>query len=186
MAHAVNELHVLNRFIVSELTVRNLWDDGVFAGLNVVPVLSKLLSIRYETAECDPPFVRQEACRIGAILYLAGIRRRFGVNLAKNVYISKLKDSIIAQDDSNLEKTDPILLWVLMIGGVQSFMHEEHKWFVSATANLVVHKRYRMWGELMAVVCEILWIDGILEAECNEFRGEVSAELWSSYKHIFS
>jgi hypothetical protein len=186
MAHAVNELLVLNRFIVSELTVRNLWDDGVFAGLNAVPVLSKLLSIRYETVECDPSFARQEACRIGAILYLAGIRRRFGVNLAKNVYIPKLKDSIIAQDDSNLEKADPILLWVLMIGGVQSFMHEEHKWFVSATANLVVHKRYRMWGELMAVVCEILWIDGILEAECNEFRGEVSAELWSSYKHIFS
>ena len=186
MVHAVNELLVLNRFMVSELTVRDFWDDGVFAGLNVVPVLSKLLLIRYETVECDPAFARQEACRIGAILYLAGIRCRFGVNLATNIYIPKLKDSIIAQDDSNLEKTDPILLWVLMIGGFQSFMHEEHKWFVSAIAKLVVQKRYSMWEELMAVVCGVLWIDGILESECNEFQSEVSAELWTSYRHIFS
>jgi hypothetical protein len=186
MAYAVNELLVLNRLMVSELTVRDFWDDGVFAGLNVVPVLSKLLSIRYETVESGPAFARQEACRIGAILYLAGVRCRFGWNLATNVYIPKLKDSIIIQDDSNLEKTDPILLWVLMIGGVQSFMHEEHKWFVSATANLVVHKGYSMWEELMAIVCEVLWIDGILEAECNKFQGEVSAELWTSYRHIFS
>lgn len=186
MAHAINELLVLNRFMVSELTVRDFWDDGVFAGLNVVPVLSKLLSIRYETVERDPAFAKQEACRIGAIFYLAGVRRRFGVDLAKNVYIPKLKDSIIAQDNSNLKKTDPILLWVLMIGGVQSFKHEEHKWFVSATANLVIHRRYSTWEELMAVVYGVLWIDGILQAECNEFQGEVSAELWTSYGHIFS
>jgi hypothetical protein len=186
MAHAVNELLVLNRFMVSELTVRDFWDDSVFAGLHVVPVLSKLLSIRYEAVECDPALAKQEACRIGAILYLAGIRRRFGWNLATNIYIPKLKDSIIAQDDSDLEKTDSTLLWVLMIGGVQSFMHEEHKWFVSAAANLVVHSRYSMWEELMAVLCEVLWIDGILEAECNKFQGEVSAELWTLHRRIIS
>jgi len=185
MAHAVNELLILNQFMVSELTVRNFWDDGVFAGLNIVPVLSKLLSIRYETVECNAAFARQEACRIGAILYLAGVRCRFGVILSTNVYIPKLKGSIIAQDGLNLEKTDPILLWVLMIGGAQSFMHEEHKWFVSATANLIVHKGYSMWEELMADVCAVLWIDGILEAECNKFHGEVSAELWTSHRHIF-
>jgi hypothetical protein len=186
MTHAVNELLVLNRFMVSELIVRDFWDDSIFAGLHIVPVLSKLLSIRYEAVECDPAFAKQEACRVGAILYLAGIRRRFGWNLATNIYIPKLKDSIIAQDDSNLEKTDLILLWVLMIGGVQSFMHEEHKWFVSATANLLVHNRYRMWEEVMPVLYRVLWIDGILETECNKFQGEVSAELWTSYRCIIT
>jgi hypothetical protein len=186
MACAINELLVLNRFVVNGLTVRDFWDDSVFAGLNVVPVLSKLLSIRYETVECDPAFARQDACRISAILYLAGIRCRFEANLATNVYIPKLKDTIIAQGDSNLEKTDLILLWALMIGGVQSFRHDEHKWFVSATANLVVHNRYSIWEELMAVVCGVLWINGILEVKCNEFQGEVSSELWTSYRHIFS
>jgi hypothetical protein len=186
MAHAVDELLLLNRFILSELTVRDLWDDGVFAGLHVVPVLGKLLSIRYEAVDLNPALARQEACRIGAILYLAGVRHRFGVNLAKDIYIPKLKEFIIAQDGLISENVDPILLWVLVIGGMQSFMHEEHKWYVSATANLIVRKQLNMWEELMAIMYEVLWIGGILEAECNEFQGEVNEELWTTYRQIFS
>lgn len=186
MASAVIELLVLNQFIVSELAARDLWDDGVFAGLHVVPLLSKLLSIRYEADGHDPTFARQESCRIGTLLYLSGIRSRFGVNLSTGVYIPKLKDAIIAQDSLCLEPTDPILLWVKFIGGVQSFIHAEHKWFVSATARLIVGQQWSIWEELMVVVREVLWVEGILEVECHEFRREVSAELWSSYGHLFS
>jgi hypothetical protein len=107
--------------MANELTLRDLWDDGVFAGLHVVPILSKRLSIRPEVAERNPDFARQEACRIGAVLYLAGVRRRFGVNLATNVYTPKPKDSIFAQGGESLDEFDPILLWMLMIGGVQFF-----------------------------------------------------------------
>jgi hypothetical protein len=180
MAHAVNELLALNRLMASELAARNLWGDGVFAGLNVVPVLSKLLSLRYDTVagvESDPAFARQETCRIGAILYLASIRRRFGVNLSAGIYFQRLKDSVTAQDGSGMEITDPVLLWALVIGGVQSLTHEEHKWFVSATASIVARERYSTWEELMAIVREVLWIEGILRTECIEFQGEVSAEL---------
>lgn len=184
MSNAVMELLTFNQFLARELTVRDIWEDDVFAELNLIPVLSKLLSIRLESAEHDSAFARQEACKIGAILYIAGIRARFGVKLATNVYIPKLKDSIVAQADSNLEKPVPFLSWVLMIGGVQSFMHEEHEWFVSTIANIAVSKRYSMWEELMADVRGILWIDGMLEAECSKFRGEVSRELWTSYRVI--
>ena len=186
MISAVNELLGLNQFIASELAVRDLWDDGVFAGLHVVPLLSKLLSIRYETLGSTPPFARQEACRIGALLYLAGIRHRFGVGLKAGVYIPKLKDVIIAQDGSNLETTDPILLWVLFLGGVQSLRHAEHKWYISAIADLIVRRQWSMWEQLMAIVHQVLWVEGILEVECEEFRREVSAESWSSYGHLFS
>lgn len=186
MVHAVNELLALNQFMVSELTARDFWNDGFFAGLNIFPVLCKFLSIRYDTVDRDPVLARQEACRICAILYLAGIRCRFGGNLTTNIYIPKLKESIIAQNDPNLGETDPILLWLLMIGGIQSFMHEEHKWFVSAIANRVVHNQYSSWRELMAVACRVLWIDGLLKAECSELRDELSTELWTSHRHEFS
>jgi hypothetical protein len=186
MAIAVNELLALNQFIVSELAVRDLWDDGVFAGLHVVPLMSQLLSIRYDTSGSDPTFERQESCRIGALLYLAGIRGRFGVNLTTGVYIPKLKDAIIAQGSSSLEITDPILLWVLFIGCVQSIRHAEHRWFVSATADLIMGLQWSMWEDLMASVRGVLWIEGILQIQCDEFRREVSAELWSSYEHLFS
>jgi len=176
----------LNQLILSELAVRDLWDDGVFAGLHVVPLLSKLLSIRYEAGRHNQAFSRLESCRIGAILYLAGIRRRFGVNLATGIYISKLKDAIVAQEHSNLEEIDPILLWVLLIGGVQSLVHTEHKWFVSATADLIVRWQFRIWEELMDIVRGVLWIEGIVDAECDEFQREMSSELWNTYGQIFS
>ena len=180
---AVNELLVLNQFMVSELAARDLWDDGVFAGLHVVPLLSKFLSIQYETGRCDSAFARQESCRVGALLYLSGIRRRFGVNLAAGVYIPKLKNAIIAQDGFSLGPADPVLLWVTFIGGVLSLIDAEHKWFVSATAHLILGRQWSIWDELMHIVREVLWIDDILEVECHEFHREVSAELWSSYGH---
>jgi hypothetical protein len=186
MVSAIKDLLALNKFIVSELAIRDLWDDGVFAGLQVVPLLSKLLSIRHETSRHNPAFSRQESCRISATLYLAGIWRRFGVNLATGIYISKLKDAIITQDNSNLDKSDPILLWILLIDGVQSLIHAEHKWFVSATAELIVRRQFNRWEELVDTLGGVLWIEGILDVECDEFHRELSAESWNTYGHIFS
>jgi hypothetical protein len=120
------------------------------------------------------------------VLYLAGIRRRFGVNLATCIYISKLKDAIVAQENSNLDGSDPILLWRLLIGGIQSLIHAEHKWFVSATAELIVRRQFNMWEELVDIVRGVLWIEGILDVECDEFHREVSAESWNTYGYIFS
>jgi hypothetical protein len=170
--------------MTKELTSRNLWDDGVFAGLYIVPILSKLLSIHPPAIPYDPALARQESCRIGAMLYLADLRRRFGVNLPTDTYILKLKDVIIAQ--GGLGGTDLVLLWVLVVGGVLSFGHEEHGWFVETVAGLVVCQGYSMWEELMAVVCVVLWINGILEDECKFFRDEVSTELWTLHSYVFS
>ena len=186
MTSTVLDLLILNQFMVSELAIRDLWDDGVFAGLHVMPLISKLLSFRHDTHEYILTFARQESCRIGALLYLSGVRCRYGVSLSTAVYIPKLKDVIITQDNSSFDPTDPVLLWVVFIGGVKSLVHAEHNWFVSTAAQIIVRQQWTLWDELMAVIREVLWIEGVLEVECHEFRREVSAELWSSYGHLFS
>ena len=71
-----------------------------------------------------------------------------------------------------------ILLWVVLIGGVQSYNMPAHNWFVSATVDLVIKREGLTWDELMVIVREVLWIEGLFEAECCEFRKEFSAELW--------
>lgn len=186
MNSATNELLALVQFIISERAVRYLWDDGVFAGLHVVPLLSKFLSIRHNISESNPTFASEESRRIGALLYLAGIRQRFGVNLAKDIYIPKLKHAIMVQNNSNLEKIKPVMVWLLVIGGVQSLMHDDHNWFVSATVQLILQLQYNNWEELMTTVREVSWVEGILEVECNKFCMEVSSTLWNSYGHFFS
>lgn len=185
MNSAIYELLVLIQYMVSALAVRDLWDDGVFAGLHVVPLMSKFLSIHHDISESSPALAREESCRLGALLYLGGIRRRFGVNLTPDVYIPKLKKAIISQDNSNAE-INPVLLWLLVIGGIQSLAHEDHPWFVTEASNLIIGMEYSTWEELMTAVRTVSWVDGILQVECEKFRMEVASELWNSYGYFWS
>jgi hypothetical protein len=186
MRSAVNDLLILNQSILSELATRDLWDDGVFAGLYILPVLAKFLSIRPDINGYSPALARQESCRIGALLYLAGIRHRFGVQFSAHIYIPKLKQAIISQAGSNAEEISPLIVWLLVLGGTQSFMNEDHKWFVQATAALVQRLQLSTWDGLMDTVRMVSWIEGILEVECDLFRMEVSSESWNSHEHLFS
>jgi len=187
MTSAVTELLTLNQFMIDELAVRVLWEDGPFAGLHVVPLLSKFLSVRHNISDSNPAVAREESCRIGALLYLAGVRQRFSVNLAaSNTYIPKLKSAILGQGVLNMEESNHLLLWLLVIGGVQSLLHEDHHWFVSAAANLIMHLQCGSRGEVMGIVRRVSWLDGILDIECDEFYTEASSELLSAYGHVFN
>jgi hypothetical protein len=181
MISVIHELLVLNEFMVSKAAAGELWDNGVFAGLHVVPLLSRLLTIRHET--CSSALAKEESCRIGALLYLSGIRRRFGVALASGIHIQSLKHAICNDDSRN---TNPILPWLLVIGGAQSVTPEDRERFVSETADLILRLQYSTWDELMTVVRDALWVEGILETECDTFRTNVSSEAWNKYGHLFS
>ncbi|KAF4626853.1 hypothetical protein G7Y89_g11305 [Cudoniella acicularis] len=172
----MSELLVLNQLILSELAVRDMWDDGVFAGLHIVPIMSKLLCIRQEPCEHGPVFARQKACRIGALLYLAAIRRSFGVHLAPDIHIPKLKHAITTWVELNMDGTNPLILWLLVIGGAQSLGHQDNGWFVSATVNIIVRLQLSAWEELMNSVRSVLWVEGILQVECSEFHRKISSE----------
>jgi len=181
MTEAMNELIALNQFITSELIVRDLWDDSVLAGLYVVPLLAKFLLARSDKGEHDPSLHKQEICRIGALLYISGVRHSFGVMFSPIVYIPKIIDATSIQWDFRFESGDRVLRWVVFIGGIQSLHHIEHEWFVSAMAETIADQKWSTWAELMSSVREILWIEGILAEECHEFRKEVSAKFRNTY-----
>lgn len=170
----------LSQFIIKEVSVRALWDDGVFAGLYVVPVISKFLSIPHNITDQDLAFLRQETCRLGAILYLAGIRQGFGIELHLEIYVSKLKLILAIPNQDH----DVLLsLWLLVLGGLQSFLSEHHGWFVSATADLIMRLHYSFWDEVIAALNQVIWIEGLLGAGFAEFRMEITSTLWDSFEY---
>ncbi|MAD86734.1 MAG: hypothetical protein CL912_27570 [Deltaproteobacteria bacterium] len=177
---AIANLVNLSQFIIKEMSVRDIWDDGVFAGLYVVPVISKFLSIPHNIINQNPVLLRQEMCRLGALLYLAGIRQRFGVELHLEIYVSKLKLvlAIPTQDHDVL-----LSLWLLVLGGVQSFLSEHHGWFVSATADLITRLQYSFWDEVMVALNQVVWIEGLLGAEFENFRMEITSILWEKSEY---
>lgn len=181
MISAIHDLLALNQYMVNKAEAGDLWDNAVFAGLYIVPLLSELLTIRHNTSSAT--LAIEESCRIGALLYLSGVRRRFGITLTSDIHVQNLKYAISEDISSN---TGPLLPWLLVIGGAQSVQLEDRKWFVSATANLLLRLQYNTWDGLMEDVQGVLWVEGMLEAECSQFHTDVTSEIWNKYGFLFS
>jgi hypothetical protein len=181
MISAIHDLLALNQYMANKAEAGELWDNAVFAGLYIVPLLSELLTIQYNASGAT--LAHEGSCRIGALLYLSGIRRRFGITLTSDIHVQNLKLAISEDISSN---TNPILSWLLVIGGAQSVQLEDREWFVSATANLLLRLQYNTWDELMASVRGVLWVEGILEAELGQFHADVTSEAWNKYGFLFS
>jgi hypothetical protein len=189
LAIAMKHLYRFNQLLLNEALARDVWSDGVFAELNLMPVLHKLLSIRFEHAEQDPILIKQEAYRVGAINYLAIIRDKFAVNLSSHVPLQKLKDTVGFLGSANVDYDLPVLLWLLALGGTQSIKKGErlvHDWFVTKLAELIAFMGCGSWEQIMYHVRGVLWIEGLAQDECQVLRGEVSAKVWSSHSHIFA
>lgn len=181
MISAIYDLLALNQYMANKVEAGDLWDNAVFAGLYIVPLLSKLLTLRHNAFNAT--LAKEETCRTGALLYLSGIRRRFGIALTADIHVQNLKHAISEDISSN---TNPILPWLLVTGGTQSVELEDRQWFVSATAGLLLRLQYSTWDELMAALRGVLWVEGILQAECDQFHTDIASEIWSKYGYMFS
>lgn len=153
-----------------------------------MPVLSKLLSLDTPSTKSfasHPNCITQEACRIGAMLYLAAVRRKFGVPLPGKIYIPKLKSAIQAWDVSGVPGSDSVLLWVLLIGCMQALRHEEYPWFVERITALISKLGCVSWDAVMALATKVLWVQGVFEIECEELHRDVSIAWWNLYRRVF-
>ena len=187
MVSAAKELFALTQYMISELAVRDLWDDGVFAGLHVVHLIYKFLSFRHNIDECSNTLAREESFRLGALIYLGSIRQKSGVQFTPDIFVLKLKQAIIA---SALADINPFLLWLLLLGGAQSLECDGHGWFIRTTICAINRVQCRSWDELIACARRVSWVDGILNIECANFHREVATELFRvhgcSISHEFS
>jgi hypothetical protein len=184
LTSTIRDLYTLNQLIIDKSEGRDIWVDGVFSWRYIVPVLHKLLLTRYE--QLDP---RSAVLRAGAILYIAAIRRRFGVRFLTHVQTRKLRLSLTALlEDAEYNGYDAaILLWVLVLGSTLSSLKEDHDWFVSQTALYIFTIGCWSWVEVLGnYVQKVLWINDILVPELESLRQEVSTIMWNSYRREFA
>jgi hypothetical protein len=182
LASAILNLYGLNQLIINETETRDLWSDGVFAWNYIVPVLYKLLQTRNEHSV-------PSILRAGSLLYIAAIRRRFGVRFLTHVQIRNLKNSmtVLLQEIGPVGYDSAILLWLLVLGSTLSFLKEDHDWFISQTAKHIFTIGCGSWNEVMGCyVQKVLWINDILVLEGEELRQELSKTIWDSYRREFS
>jgi hypothetical protein len=175
----------MNVIIDGELSTKDVLIDGEFQGLYLVPILHALLSTSYDTYIGDSIAVMEECCRMGTILYLGAIRRLFGFHMSTSVYIQGIK-TWFGQDDALRETYNVRGLWVLMVAALQSFGQEEHEWFVSNATEMIIRCGCSLWEEVMVLLRETLWVEGVFGSELETFRGELSNNLWLLSHERFS
>ncbi|KAH8803031.1 hypothetical protein F5884DRAFT_804202 [Xylogone sp. PMI_703] len=186
MVSAMRELLALVQYIKHGFATNDPKLDDIFAGLHIVPFLRRFLHSHHEMIESSSLHAKEESLRVAALLYLGGICQNFGINLKTDVFIPKLKNVITSQINPLHEEIMPWLLWVLMIGGVQSLDHEDHSFFVSTLATLMMRQGYKSWRELMDTIYQAAWIEGILDVQCNQFHLELASEIWNLYGYFIS
>lgn len=183
-AVALKDSSVMNVVVNGKLSIRATLVDGTFQGIYLMPLLHELLSMSCDVSTLDQVVTREECYRIGAIMYLSAIRSLFGFHISTSIYIQELK-SIISRDYTVWEADYGKLLWILIVAALPSFEQEEHEWIVSNMSRIIMYCGYSMWGELVSLLHEILWIDELFDEGCEILRAEISSKLWRSHNYLF-
>ena len=175
LALAIRSLYNVNQLMANEGATRKIWSDGVFSWMHIVPVLHNLLLTKFD----DPNL---SILRAGAMLYIAAIRRRMGVKFLTHTQIRSLKNSMMALSQESEPTLEPaIWIWLLVLGSTLSFLHDDHIWFVSQTAQCFVIMRYESMDQMLGYVKSVLWIESILVPELETLRQELTAAVKDMY-----
>jgi hypothetical protein len=140
--------------------------DGVFSIHHQLSSLSGFESNSREDA-------LQESCRLGALLYtreaLQGIPT-LGI-LPLNVVI-KLKTHLMLIDESFSE---PILLWLLVLGGIRSQTDPLKTWFIDGLVKLARVLGVSTWMDAQRVLKDFIWVGEVLDKQSQLLWEEVEA-----------
>jgi hypothetical protein len=150
-----------------------VWLDANYAGLHIYPTLHKLLTIQSEISN-DAADMAEEILRLGGLLFLAGIRRRFGISpVVTHVQISKLQAIFEQNQEMWRGASDSLQMWVLFMAGCAATTREERAWAVKAlmrqSTGLLV---FPLWDDIMGVVTAMWWIGEVFSISCRSLKVE--------------
>ena len=179
----------LNTTIIVECESRPLWQDAMFPGMNVIPLIYRLLIL----PRTDPSRERlasaqiiQEACRLAALLYLGEIRRCFGIaQIPSSLYVRKLYVLLVESQLLDWDPYNVVYLWVLLIGGicagVLSDRAEERTWFVHMVVEAMQRWKLHSFEEVVTVAAKFLWLTDVFKNIQKSFQREV--EIRTARRH---
>lgn len=166
MLEILTEVSVLTVTLNSESARWNIWQDSDFPGFEIYPTMFKLLSIQATPQDGQLQYVAQELCRLGALLFFAEIRRKFGVSpVVTTTQIIKLRMLFELDDiiwDDTLER---LRLWALVMAGCATTIEDERIWIVQTLARNKIPETYKGQHHLHEVISNMWWIEQVFSAK---------------------
>jgi hypothetical protein len=143
-----------------------LWSDATIGGYWVNPLLHRLLMLR-PRAIIDGNAQIRESIRLGAILSLAGVRRRLGAyQVLSNIHVAKLQ-RLLSRHLSRETDTEvrlslaPVTLWLLMLAAIEALVETQRSWFLEQAILLGRRMQLESWVDVRLILLDIFWIDAV-------------------------
>lgn len=125
------DLSIAVMTIKSECSRRLLWQNPSFVGKHIDPLIHRLLELRIEMEEiAESNIFNDECCRLGALIILSKIRRRFGIRPAFEGVVPMPKlISILKRHYKDWTTFKSSFLWLLVMGAMETENAGERLWF---------------------------------------------------------
>lgn len=136
-----------------------VYKDFEFSGTFLNPLLYRLLAARTDVQN-DNDAVFQEALRLASILYLAEVRRTFGIfPVWSRAHVKKLKR--VLENQVDWKKLTRLKLWVLAMGAMEAETVSDKAWFQERLQNTFKSEGFACYTEAERYLQTVAWIDEI-------------------------
>lgn len=156
----------------TEMCHRNIWQDTVFQGLYIIPILGQVLAMRpQDTNEARETNMILEAFRLAAILYISALRAPFGVDTisVEPLYTTKLHSTLTSQSlvDCNPLK---VLVWIFSVAFTSNCDTEQKHYFQKALESLLVTLEIVNFAELKEEIATVVWDEDLLASQSQSLQ----------------
>lgn len=155
--------------IKSELRKRLLWQDQDFVKTWVNPLSYRLLDGGIELIDVDETNFVNECCRLGALILLSKIRRRFGARLVFTGLETERLRILLEMYGEKWKAYRTMLLWVAILAALET-VAEDRLWFCMVIENTARAMDLQGWDEVMMHASNLLWVGDVLDKECDILR----------------
>ncbi|RDW74202.1 hypothetical protein BP5796_07644 [Coleophoma crateriformis] len=148
-------------------TFGRIYKDLEFSFQNLIPLVHRLLSISAMALDIeDDGSIIQEAVRLGYLLYIAGIKRIFGViGIGSKAHPQKLC-SLLKQINMNWEEFGLIRSWCLAMGAMEA-LGDDKMWFLESLEESLRYQGFETLEQGEQLLRNFGWYD---EAHTHLYR----------------
>jgi hypothetical protein len=153
--------------IRTEMQLCDVWQDTIFQGMHIIPILGKTLALhRIVTPVGNEINQLVEAFRLAAVLYISALRARFGVDtlLSEPLYAGKLHDLLVT---GSLVRhvSSSLLPWILAVSYTSNCCTEQKISFRKALMELVIEPEAIDYFALRQKVSRVMWDEELLPVQ---------------------
>ncbi|XTI93540.1 hypothetical protein V2W45_1499523 [Cenococcum geophilum] len=173
------DLHRLTTLLTSYSTTPHgdIWQDELFVGLVANPITHALLSLPRFVEADERAFALREACRVGAMMFVACLRQQFDCYPdAVRPHKWTLQQLLQQSSGDDWGELYDLWIWLRVLEGLVVDEGEEME-EVAASLRNAMWKAALSWEEVMRTARAVLWIDRIFDVRAENLKRKVVTTL---------